>query len=284
METKTRVLIADSSDDYRNLMALFLRDEDDMELVGSAKDGTEALCMLEDLKPDVLLTEMALPGLDGLNLLKKLPEVSPDTRSIVVTALYNSRMISECLGLGAYYVMLKPCDAVSIISNIRLFTSPAARPPQPAEQESGNEQSLEVMVTEIIHEIGVPAHIKGYQYLREAIIIAIKDMETINAVTKVLYPAVARRFNTTPLPRRAGDKARDRSRLGQGRYRDPPALLRLYRFQHKGQADQFGIHRHDCRLPQPPSQNNDHKISCLRSAPGKSPGRFLYIFFTHCAT
>ena len=104
METKTRVLIADSSDDYRNLMALFLRDEDDMELVGSAKDGTEALCMLEDLKPDVLLTEMALPGLDGLNLLKKLPEVSPDTRSIVVTALYNSRMISECLGLGACYV------------------------------------------------------------------------------------------------------------------------------------------------------------------------------------
>lgn len=198
METKTRVLIADSSDDYRNLMALFLRDEDDMELVGSAKDGTEALCMLEDLKPDVLLTEMALPGLDGLNLLKKLPEVSPDTRSIVVTALYNSRMISECLGLGACYVMLKPCDAVSIISNIRLFTSPAARPPQPAEQESGNEQSLEVMVTEIIHEIGVPAHIKGYQYLREAIIIAIKDMETISAVTKVLYPAVARRFNTTP--------------------------------------------------------------------------------------
>ena len=73
METKTRVLIADSSDDYRNLMALFLRDEDDMELVGSAKDGTEALCMLEDLKPDVLLTEMALPGLDGLNLLKHPP-------------------------------------------------------------------------------------------------------------------------------------------------------------------------------------------------------------------
>lgn len=95
----------------------------------------------------------------------------------------------------------------------------------------------------------MPAHIKGYQYLREAILLTIDDMDIINSVTKVLYPEVARKFNTTPSRVERAIRARDRGRVGSRRYRDAAEVFRLHGLEHQGQADELGVHRHDRRLP-----------------------------------
>lgn len=201
METKIRVLIADAGEDFRFVMKDTLEDEGDFEVVGSAGDGIQTLAMVAELKPDVLLLDIVLSKLDGLGVIRRLPETGANPAVILLSSFYNDSVITEAAELGARYFFPKPCDVPALISRIRLATgkgrfSQIIR--QNVSMPRSPEQSLEAAVTEIIHEIGVPAHIKGYQYLREAIILTINDMEAINAVTKVLYPAVAKKFSTTP--------------------------------------------------------------------------------------
>ena len=116
---------------------------------------------------------------------------------IVLSGFVNGKVIAECSESGADYFIPKPCDIQSLIARIRQAAQPRT-PSFRSESARPAEPDLETMVTDIIHEIGVPAHIKGYQYLREAIILTVGDMEIINAVTKVLYPAVAKKYGTTP--------------------------------------------------------------------------------------
>ena len=158
----------------------------------STGDGREALRVIEERKPDLLLTDVALPGLDGLGLLQALKEREGYVpKIIIVSAFCGEKTMSDAEKLGVSYYLPKPCEPGSLLERMRgIFESPSA-----PERKS---YTLKNTVTSVIHEIGVPAHIKGYQYLREAIIIAVNDMEVINAVTKVLYPEVAKRFGTTP--------------------------------------------------------------------------------------
>lgn len=202
METKTRILLADSGEDFCSLLADIINGEEDLETVGIARDGLEALELVSRLKPDILLLDLILPKLDGLSLLQQLSESGQCPATIIMSSLYNEHVVSICSGLGAFYFVPKPYDTNALLSRIRQVnnatkSAPALLPKTDiiAQQQ---EQSLEAVVTDVIHEIGVPAHIKGYQYLREAIIITINDMDAINAVTKVLYPAVAKKFSTTP--------------------------------------------------------------------------------------
>ena len=199
METKIKVLIADANEDFRALLADVIRAEGDMEVVGEAADGAEALSLTAARKPDVLLLDLVLPGLDGMGVLRRLGESGAKPVTIIVSSFYNERMLAECAALGAYYYIPKPCDLSALTAHIRqsMESDVPGSVPQPlGAAESGPD--LETTVTEVIHELGVPAHIKGYQYLREAIILTINDMEIINAVTKVLYPAVAKKYGTTP--------------------------------------------------------------------------------------
>ena len=199
METKIRIMVADASEDYTSLLGQALTAENDFELVGTATDGADALHLLLDTKPDVILLDLVLPKMDGLALLKRMGELGLHTIPIVVSAFYNEQMIVRSAALGAYYFVPKPCDTGALAEQIRHCvrrSSPALLPSVP--KTVSVDSDLEETVTEIIHEIGVPAHIKGYQYLREAIILTVQDMEIINAVTKVLYPAVAKKFGTTP--------------------------------------------------------------------------------------
>lgn len=200
METKTRILIADTNEEFRNLLSELIRDEGDMEVVGAVGDGIEALSKASEEKPDVLICDLVLSKLDGLEVLHRLPEASPGTKPIVVSGFINDKIVSDCAAAGVAYFMPKPCDVATLLSRVRQAAAgagvQAAGRENPALYRS--EPSLEALVTDIIHEIGVPAHIKGYQYLREAIILTINDMDIINAVTKVLYPTVAKKYNTTP--------------------------------------------------------------------------------------
>lgn len=202
MDTPIRLIIADASDDFRKLCADAAAQEEGIELLGTACDGEEALKMCSQLRPDVLLMDMVLPKLDGYGVLKGLNELGAYHPAVIVlSAFTNQRIISDAAALGAYYFVFKPCDFDELFDRVRgvgrasdcssgLVALPAVNKIKP-------EQRIETMVTEVIHEIGVPAHIKGYQYIREAIILTVKDMDLINAVTKALYPMVAKRFSTT---------------------------------------------------------------------------------------
>ena len=205
METKIRVLIADPDEDVRRLLTEVLDREEDITVAGYAADGAEALDRIGELAPDVVLLELVLPRLDGLGVLRKLSAREDPPAVLVLTGFVNAHVVAESAELGAAYFLSKPCDTAGLLERVRQFGA-ARRQPRPTllKRPEGagipvrSEPSLESIVTEIIHEIGVPAHIKGYQYLREAIILTINDMDAINAVTKVLYPEVARKFSTTP--------------------------------------------------------------------------------------
>lgn len=199
MVTKAKVLIADSGEDFRFLMADTIESEEDMVVVGTAGDGMETLEMAADKHPDVIVMDLVLTKLDGLGVLSRLSQMQSSPAVIVVSGFFNEHVLQESAELGAYYFMPKPCDIPELLNRIRQVTSIG----KSAVSHQGilvnrSEQNLESVVTEVLHEIGVPAHIKGYQYLREAIIMTINDMDTINSVTKVLYPEVARKFDTTP--------------------------------------------------------------------------------------
>ena len=198
METKIKVLIADAGEEYRALLRDGLNAEGDLTVVGTAADGAEALTLLAQQRPDVLLTDLVLPRLDGVELLQRMGETGSSPVTMIVSSFCSERMIARCAELGADYFIPKPCDVSALAARIRQSVGSAAPgfDTVPREIRSGAED-LEAAVTEVIHEIGVPAHIKGYQYLREAIILTVNDMEIINAVTKVLYPAVAKKFGTT---------------------------------------------------------------------------------------
>ena len=205
METKIRILIADANPDFCKLLTDQVSAEPDLEVVAAATDGLETLSLMAEYLPDVLLLDLVLPKLDGLEVLRRIPETGANSHIIVLSGFVNSKVVADCSACGADYFMPKPCDVPALLSRIRQLvgTDKTAvptggfdcRPTPPAARPDVN---LEAVVTDIIHEIGVPAHIKGYQYLREAIILTIKDMDMINAVTKVLYPEVAKKFSTTP--------------------------------------------------------------------------------------
>ena len=203
METKTRILIADANLEFRSYLLDLISKEKDMEVVSTVDNGVDTLALTTELKPDVLLMDLVLSNLDGLEVLRRLPETGVKLHALVISSFVTPKVIADCSSLGADYFIPKPCDAQMLINRIRQAAAPSKGFPALGFEYEGSGQAqmdadLEAVVTEIIHEIGVPAHIKGYQYLREAIILTINDMDMINAVTKVLYPEVAKKFGTTP--------------------------------------------------------------------------------------
>ena len=188
MENKITVCVADADQAYRTELCDFLKKQGDICLIGDTADGREALAMVEAQHPAVLVLDTVLPGLDGTGILRRLKGKS-ETRCIVVTEFRTAEAARDIRDAGAYAFLPKPADDTSVLEHIRHAAGPRCDLPL---------QQLEMMVTAIIHEIGVPAHIKGYQYLREGIILTVRNMEVINAVTKVLYPEIAKRFSATP--------------------------------------------------------------------------------------
>ena len=210
MNNKIKVLIADDNKDFCNILNEYLSTQNDVEVVGIAKDGLEALDLISIKSPDVLILDIIMPHLDGLGVLEKLQstELEHFPKIIILSAVGQDKITQRAIGLGADYYVVKPFDFETFMRRIRQIagTSPAIiekRREIPTIQQEfisnqNNNNSLEVKITNIIHEIGVPAHIKGYLYLREAITMVVGDMELLSAVTKELYPNIAKTFNTTP--------------------------------------------------------------------------------------
>ena len=198
-----KLIIADGSEDFRALCRDAAKKEDGIELLDVVPDGEALLRLIEERKPDVVLMDMILPKADGYAVLRSLNKREGYRPAVIILSAFASdRVIGDAAALGAYYFITKPCDFEDVFDRVRTVgqESEASRGvvSLPAAQKVRPEKRIDTLVTEIIHEIGIPAHIKGYQYIREAIIEVVADMELINAVTKALYPQVAKKYGTTP--------------------------------------------------------------------------------------
>jgi len=200
LKNKIRVLIADDNKEFCHSLKASLETESFIEIASVAYDGKEAYELVLETRPDVLLTDIIMPYMDGLALLGKINSnamLSKKPKTIVFSSMGYENIISKAMNLGAAYYLAKPFEASSIIERIKdicFEDTDKTVKLNPATKQN----DLETNITMYIQQMGVPAHIKGYQYLREAIIIAVKDMDVINAITKVLYPQVAKTFQTTP--------------------------------------------------------------------------------------
>jgi len=224
----TRVLLADDNREFVDLLYEYLSDHTDMDVVGVAHNGQDVLTQIEQHQPDVIVLDIIMPVLDGIGVLERLHIAdTPMPRIIMLTAFGQESITRKAMELGALYYVLKPFDLDVLLERIRdvmqsevmtnrvrtmissssaivnsgyALAAAASSTSQPAPRLvtlTSKARSIDQLVTSVIHEIGVPAHIKGYQYLREAIIMVYNDIEILGSVTKILYPQIAKKFTTT---------------------------------------------------------------------------------------
>ena len=199
MEKQIKVLIADNDRIYSESLRDRLSADYKFTVCGIANDGFEVLEKVELLKPDVLIMDLILPSLDGMGVLERLKtrKDSYSPKIIVSSSLKKERIAQNCIELGAEYYMIKPLSIESLVNTIKLLYEDFNGTGAIIGRGKSEVPDIETMVTEIIHEIGIPAHIKGYQYLRHAIMLVVDNLDIINSITKKLYPTVAKDFNTT---------------------------------------------------------------------------------------
>ncbi|MET3543915.1 two-component system response regulator (stage 0 sporulation protein A) [Paenibacillus favisporus] len=207
---KIEVLLADDNREFTNLLAEYITEQDDMMVTGIAYNGEEVLNMISESRkiPDVLILDIIMPHLDGLGVLERLREMnlSSQPKIIMLTAFGQENITQRAVQLGASYYILKPFDMEVLASRIRQLVGQqhittgnmTVSTTKSNVVPMAKGKNLDANITSIIHEIGVPAHIKGYQYLREAITMVYNNIEILGAITKTLYPAIAEKFKTTP--------------------------------------------------------------------------------------
>ncbi len=193
--SKIKVLFADNSEQVLTTYGKAMR-ECGMDIQPIEKNGRLVIQAIQQHRPDVVLMDLFMPQTDALGVLNAIKQshIEPKPRFLVMSSFDNANLEREVMLAGADYYLLKPFDAQELCQRIRSLCRRHGETPLPT---SGNVNTLEIRVTDIIHQIGVPAHIKGYQYLRDAILMAIEDDDIINAVTKRLYPSVAKKHGTT---------------------------------------------------------------------------------------
>lgn len=198
MIDRIKIVIADDSSESCEGLKRSLEEYSNFDVVAMATDGFELIAKVSEHLPDVIITETILPRKDGLAAIAKINKMELAKKPVVIllTQFNSPKTAAEATALGVAYFMMKPCEIPDLADRITKhnITEPSF---VPGKKILDPEVDLEMRVTSIIHEIGVPAHIKGYQYLRDAIIMTVNDMDTINAITKVLYPNVAKKYKTT---------------------------------------------------------------------------------------
>jgi two-component system response regulator (stage 0 sporulation protein A) len=206
---KIKIIIADDNLEFVSTFVKYLESQDDMEVLATAKDGIEAYERIVTMKPDVVLLDVIMPHLDGIGVLEKLNEHGNMPICIMLSAVGQDNITKRALMLGASYYMVKPFEIdllIKRIRDLRFNNIPKMNVSNDFVKSTyidmntvkTKEDNLEALVTNIIHEVGVPAHIKGYQYLRDGIIMVVEDIGVLNQITKQLYPDLAKKHKTTP--------------------------------------------------------------------------------------
>ena len=216
MQTPIRVLLADDNREFIEVLKEYFQSQDDMKVVGVAYHGNEALDLIYSEAPDIVVLDIIMPHLDGLGVLEKLQNEVQKPRVIILSAFGQETMTQRAVNLGADYYILKPFDLNTLGKRIRQlhsddgFLGINATMANSGSSSISNSvvnnygqptvsiKSLEVEVTRMIHQMGVPAHVKGYQYLRDSIVNVVKEVSLLGAVTKELYPMIATKYQTTP--------------------------------------------------------------------------------------
>ena len=193
MKTKLSVLIADDNEALAEELFEHINIQPDMRAIATANNGEEAWSLILETNPDIVILDMVMPKLDGMGVLKRIRELSNKPIVIAYSVSALQRTVETAVSLGADYYLLKPQSCERVVDTIRELTKLNT-----VTVDNGRKIiDLETLVTECIHELGVPAHIKGYQYIRTAIMMVVENMDMLNYITKQLYPEIAHTYNTT---------------------------------------------------------------------------------------
>ena len=190
---KLNVAIADDNERMLNLLGEIVESDKDLKLVGKARNGEDIYHIIRDKQPDVVLLDLIMPKMDGISVMEMIgadKTVKKQPNFIIVTAIGQERITEDAFEKGAAFYILKPFRSGHAEKSVTPYTDYTV-------YAEPSEEDLETQVTELLHEIGIPAHIKGYHYLRDSILMAVDDMEVLNAITKILYPTVAKKNQTT---------------------------------------------------------------------------------------
>ncbi len=208
-QNNLRIVIADDNEDFSEILHEYLSRQSGFEIVGIAGNGLETVELIREKEPDVVILDIIMPHLDGLGVLEKINAANLKKKPvfIIMSALGQDKITNIAVSLGAAFFMVKPFDIDVLISRIRQLKASNikedAMPGQHAEtavqHRLNYEESAELKVTRILHEVGIPSHLKGFQYLKQAILMVAEDNTMINAVTKRLYPGIAAKFKTVPI-------------------------------------------------------------------------------------
>ncbi|MFY9394715.1 MAG: sporulation transcription factor Spo0A [Halanaerobiales bacterium] len=204
MEDSVRVVLVDDNREFCQLLEEYLNEQENISVVGVGYNGVEGLKLVKEKEPDILVLDLIMPHLDGIGVMEELNrlDLSSKVKTIILTAFGQEEVTKRVVELGANYYIMKPFDLDKLAERIRQMMKPPKGSSNgyaiSSTKVSRKEVDLDVRITEVMHQLGVPAHIKGYIYLREAIELVIKDIEYLGAVTKELYPSVAAKYNTTP--------------------------------------------------------------------------------------
>ena len=202
-----KLAIADDNENMVRFLSDLVSREEEIDVVGTAGNGEEACEVIRTKEPDIVLLDIVMPKLDGLGVMDRTNRdktIQKHPEFIVISAVGQENVTEDAFRLGASYYLMKPFDQETLITRIRFLMDHMNRKSPGTEKrgvyervQENTERDLETDVTNIIHEIGVPAHIKGYQYLREAIVMSVNDIEMLNSITKILYPTIAKKYQTT---------------------------------------------------------------------------------------
>ena len=213
MKEKLTILIADDNQEFSMTLASYLEKQEDMEVISVARDGNEAVDVISNTEPDIAILDIIMPHLDGIGVLETINALHLKNKPICImlSAVGQDKITQRAITLGAEYYIVKPFEIDLLVKRIRelknykptqntTFITREIKPQyiEISDKDKNAEDNLEALVTNVIHEVGVPAHIKGYQYLREAIMMVVDDIEVINQITKTLYPQIAQKYHTTP--------------------------------------------------------------------------------------
>ena len=232
MNDKITILIADDNPDFANTLTGYIEEDSKFEIIAMARDGKQAVEMILNTEPDVVLLDVIMPHLDGIGVLEKINAANMKKQPICImlSAVGQEKITQRALELGAEYYAIKPFDINVLLQRIKEIELHRQQPQfrnsnmnnyninnninnninsymsreikaqyiEISPEKKKDEENLEALVTNVIHEVGVPAHIKGYQYLREAIMMVVNNIDIINQITKQLYPDIANKYHTTP--------------------------------------------------------------------------------------
>lgn len=203
--SKLNVAIADDNERMLRLLENIVSSDKDLNVVGTAKDGEAAYKLIKDKEPDVVLLDMVMPKLDGIGVMERVnndENIRKTPSFVMISAVGHEQITESAFSHGADYYIMKPFNNEMVLNRIKSIRNVRSVSDMKMvnayeKVKENSERDLESEITTIIHEIGVPAHIKGYQYLRDAIIMSVQDMDMLNSVTKVLYPGIAKKYHTT---------------------------------------------------------------------------------------